>query len=399
MKAINPILFLLFFSFQAISQNVMTSSPYSMFGIGEITTDLQGQNSAMGGATYGSKNPLLINIDNPAGLTGMDSCMLIAELSGFGKYESYKSSGNSNNAFTGNASAFIMGGRIMPRWYAAASVTPYSSVGYYFNSTQDLEGSPGTIINSVFEGSGGLSKASFSNAYLFPGNISIGVNLSYVFGNMKQTETQDGMIIKQEMLAQAFYADFGIQYEKVLGKNTILTLGAVYGYKQKLNVSNKTTITTTSVTEDSKKNADQYLPLFVGFGGNLKHKKMTYALDYTFYQYSTLTSGDTRITFKDTHELRGGVCYSPESYSSSSYWKRMKYKAGLKISNNYLSISKNDGILWRASAGLEFPVRNGLINTALFYENQQIQNNKYQSNKIGLTVSCTISELFHKIKL
>ncbi|MDR2918116.1 MAG: hypothetical protein LBV72_01965 [Tannerella sp.] len=400
MKAIKPVFLLLFVSYHAIGQNVMTSSPYSMFGIGEITTGLHGQNSAMGGAAYGSRNLLFINTDNPAGLVGMDSCKLIVDVSGFAKYESYKSNNNSNDAFTGNVSAFMMGGRVMPRWYTAVSVTPYSSVGYYFQSTQDLEGTSGSTVSSVFEGSGGLSKASFSNAFLLPRKISVGVNLSYVFGNMKQIETQDGMTITQNMQANALYADFGIQYERALGKNTVLTLGAVYGYQHKLNIDNKQTITTSlTSTEESQKGADQYLPQFFGLGGNLIHKKMTYGLDYTFHQYSSLSSGDSRVTFNDTHEFSGGVCFSPESYYANSYWKRMKYKAGLKMSNSYLSISKKDGLLWRASAGLDFPVRNGLISAAVFYESQKLQNNKFQSNIIGLTVSCTISELFYKVKL
>lgn len=400
MKAIKPILLFLFISYHAIGQNVMTSSPYSMFGIGEITTGLHGQNSAMGGVAYGSRSLLFINTGNPAGLVGLDSCKLITEVSGFAKYESYKSNKNSNDAFTGNVSSFMMGGRIMPRWYTSVGLTPYSSVGYYFQSTKDVEGSPGSTVSSVFEGSGGLSKVSLSNAVLLPRNISVGVNLSYVFGNMKQIETQEGMNITQNMRANAVYADFGIQYERALGKNTILTLGAVYGYRQKLNIDNKKTIKTSlTETEESLRGADQYLPQFFGFGGNLVHKKMTYALDYTFHQYSSLSSGDSRVTFNDTHEFNGGVCFSPESYAASSYWKRMKYKAGLKMSNNYLSISKKDGISWRGSAGIDFPVRNGLISTAVFYESQKLQNNKFQSNIFGLTVSCTITELFYKVKL
>lgn len=400
MKAIKYVTLLLFVSLEIAGQNVMTSSPYSMFGVGEIITGLRGQNSAMGGVAYGARESLFINTDNPAGLVGMDSCTLIAEVSGFGKFESYKSNGNSNDAFTGNVSAFMMGGRIMPRWYAAVSITPYSSVGYYFQSTQELEGSPGSYVSSVFEGSGGLSKASLSNGFLLPGNFSLGVNLSYVFGSMTQDESQETMSVTHDMEARAFYADFGLQYRRALSKTAILTLGAVYGYRQNLNIENTMTVTTsTSSTKTNEKDADQYLPQFAGFGGNLKYKKMTYGLDYTFYRYSCLTSGDSRIVFKDTHELRGGLCYSPNGFASDSYWKRISYKAGLKASTNYMSISGKDGISWRASAGFEFPVGNGKVNTSFFYESLKLQDNKFQSRTYGLTLSYTISELFHRIKL
>ncbi len=401
MKVIKFLLLLLIlFPCPVVAQNAMTSSPYSMFGVGEINSGLSGQNAAMGGVAYGVRNPMLINTDNPAGLVGMDSCKLIAEASAFVKSESYRSNGNTNNTFIGNISGFMVGGRIMPRWYAAASLTPYSSVGYYFKNDQEIEGAPGTTVSSVFEGSGGLSKVSLSNALLLPGNLSVGANLSYVFGNMKQVETQEAMSVTQHMEARTFYADFGIQFQRQLNRNALLILGAVYGYQQKLNINHTMAVaTSTTLTETSPKNADQYLPQFFGFGGSLTYKRFSYALDYSYHQYSVLTSGDSRITFNDTHELRSGVCYAPAGYSSSSYWKRMKYKAGLRASSNYLSISGKDGLLWRVSAGIEFPVRNGKINTALFYESLKLQDNKLQSTTMGVTVSYTISELFYRIKL
>ena len=47
MKAINCIIFLLLVALKSQAQNVMTSSPYSMFGIGELESGLYGQNASM----------------------------------------------------------------------------------------------------------------------------------------------------------------------------------------------------------------------------------------------------------------------------------------------------------------------------------------------------------------
>lgn len=400
MKVIKPLFVMLIMHFPLAAQNVMTSSPYSMFGVGEIVTGLYGQNSAMGGVAYGMRQPSLINIENPAGLVGLDSLRLVADISGFVKFESYKSNNNSNDAFTGNVSAFQLGGRIMPRWYAALSLTPYSSVGYYFNSTQEVEGSPGSYITSLFEGSGGLSKLSLSNALLLPWNLSAGANVSYVFGNMKQTETQNTMAVQQKMYAQAVYADFGLQYQRALGKSTLFILGAVYGYRQKLYIDNTRVISTSSSsTQEDVKDADQYLPEFYGAGGSLQHKKWTYALDYSYRKYSSLSSGDTRISFKDTHELRSGISYTPGDSFDRGYWKRVNYKAGFDVSTPYMNINKQSGISWRASLGMDFPLLNGRVSTAVFYDMLKIDNNRLQSKTIGLTVSYSISEKFYKVKL
>ena len=65
------------------AQNAMTSSPYSMFGLGEMASGLYGQNTSMAGVTVGMREGMLMNIENPAGLTALDSCKLFAEASAF----------------------------------------------------------------------------------------------------------------------------------------------------------------------------------------------------------------------------------------------------------------------------------------------------------------------------
>lgn len=401
MKAIKSICLFLLFPLLSVAQNSMTSSPYSMFGIGEFASGLlYGQNAAMMGTAYGVRNPSLINIENPAGMTGMESHKLLIETSAFTKHESYQSRGSSNSTFTGNLSAFILGGRIMPRWYMAASITPYTSAGYYFKSIQPLEGSPSTVITSTHEGSGGISKTSLSNALLLPYNISIGVNASFLFGTILQSETQETMSAKNKLSTQAFHADLGIQYVRKLNANTELTVGAVYGYQQKLTIDQQTTVTTSySESVLSTSNVSQYIPQYAGAGGALNYRKMTYALDYTFRQYSVISSGDSRISFKDTHEVRSGVCYDPKGMTSDSFWKRSTYKAGIGVSTSYMSINGNNGLSLKASAGIGFPVSNGKISTALFFERTKIQGNKLENTNFGFILSYTIGERFYKVKL
>ena len=124
MKVIKHLTLFLLLTVTVNAQNIMTSSPYSMFGIGEIVTGLYGSNSAMGGVSTGMRSTWLLNTENPAGLTGLDTLRLFAETSAFMKSESYQSKNGNSNAFTGNMSAFTLAGRIMPHWYMAAGLTP-----------------------------------------------------------------------------------------------------------------------------------------------------------------------------------------------------------------------------------------------------------------------------------
>lgn len=382
------------------AQNVMTSSPYSMYGIGDITSGIYGQNAAMGGVAYGMRSPLLINSDNPAGLTGIDSCKLLMDISVFLKNEYYKSGSSSNQTLTGNFSALSLGGRIMPRWYMAVGLTPYSTVGYYFKGTQPLEGSPGSYYTSTFQGDGGLSRVYMTQAFALTRNLSLGVNLNYVFGNMTQSETQESMSVTQKMYGHTVYADLGIQYHKQLAQNSSFVIGAVYGYTQSLNLENTLTVkSSSSQNEQEKKKIKQNLPRFTGIGGSLVYRKWTYALDYTFREYSSLKADDSRITFSDTHELRLGVRYFPDGFSSSSYWSRVAYKAGISLSNPYMEISGKSGNTIRISGGFDFPVFNSQLNLSVYYDRTRLSGNVFRRDVTGITLTYTLGEKFYKVKL
>lgn len=401
MRAIKYLLFFILLSLISLNaQNVMTSSPYSMFGVGEMESGFYGSNAAMGGVAIGMRGSRLINTDNPAALTSLDSCRLIAEVSVFGKLESYKSKGSTNDAFTGNLGRFAMAGRILPRWYMAAGVAPYSSVGYYFSSTQSLEGSPGSYYTSTFSGDGGLSKVYWSNAYRILPCLSAGVNMNFIFGNTTQSETQSTMSVSEKLYGTTFSADFGVQYTKQLDREVCFTLGAVYGLKRTISMERtKTVIDNSTSTSTKMKRAKQVLPHSLGIGTSLEYKKWTHAIDYMFRQYSSLTSSDSRVTFHDNHELRLGTCFAPGGYSSTSFWKRTEYKLGVDLSTPSMKLYNQSGYSWRINAGMGFPVANGRINAAIFYDRMKLKSNVLERNLAGITVTYTLSEMFHRIKL
>lgn len=83
-------------------------------------------------------------------------------------------------------------------------------------------------------------------------------------------------------------------------------------------------------------------------------------------QYGVLNSGDSRVKFRDSHELRLGVCYFPNGFSSSSYWKRMSYKAGVSVSTPYLRLKGQSrrGVSGKRRLGvtrLEWPYQYGVL--------------------------------------
>ena len=383
------------------AQHTMTSSPYSMFGLGEMASGLYGQNVSMAGVSIGMRDGKLINGENPAGLTAMDTCSLLAEASAFIKSERYQSRGDGTDAFTGNFSAFSLGGRLMRRWYAAVGLIPYSFVGYYFRTTEDLEGAPGSYVSSAFEGSGGLSKAYLSQGFALTRYLSVGVNLNYIFGNMTQGESQSSMAMARKISGSAFHAEFGVQYHRPIGRETYLTLGAVYGYKQRITLRSEVAVAGSDAEATYEKRTErQYLPPYLGVGAVLTRKKWTYALDYRFRQYSVINSDESRATFRDAHESRLGVCFAPGGFGSDSYWKRMAYKMGVSVAMPYyLRWKGGSGFAYRVSAGLDFPLLEGRLNAAFFYDYLRLSSDAMERSLLGFTLAFTLSERLYRVKL
>ena len=396
MKAIKYILLLSLSLCKAIGQNVMTSSPYSMFGIGEISYGLNGGNAGMGGVSLGFREKNWLNMSNPAGLSAIDSCRMYAEVSAFAKLENYRSGGSFNQTFTGNFSGFALAGRMVPHWYAGIELKPYSSVGYYFQTEQEVEGAPGSYYTSLFTGNGGWSKFQLTNSFLLHG-LSLGVNIGFLFGKSKNNETQSEISVSEELSGQAWSFDFGLQYTLQLQKELWLTFGALYSLTTDMEMDR-----TQSLSDSELKSNDftQSMPRSFGGGVSVRYKKLTYAFDYLHTQYGRLKPSDSRITYADTHEWRAGMNFSPKGFSSSSIWKRMDYKLGVSYTSPYnLKIQGHTGSSWRVTAGFGFPLLNGRLHTAIFYDRASFGIKVLEQSTAGLVVSYSINELFHHTKL
>jgi len=91
-----PILTLLFFANTINSQ--ITTSPYSVYGLGDISSNLTGKNHAMSGSGIARKSDNYLNNLNPASYRGIDSLEFIMETGLAFQSTKYESQGSSYNA-------------------------------------------------------------------------------------------------------------------------------------------------------------------------------------------------------------------------------------------------------------------------------------------------------------
>jgi len=340
-----------------------------MFGIGELATGDGGQFSGMGGVSIALRGDNFINPANPASLTALATRRYVVDAGVVTSYDTYTELGVKNSSVTGNLNNFAIGCRVVPRWYAAFSLSPVSSMGYAITLQEPVQGTSG-YINSLHEGEGGLSKISINNGILLTPRLSVGVNFSYVSGTIKQSETQGTATETYSSFKYAIYSDFGLQYHLPLQKNRSLTVGAVYGYSQQLVQDNELYVYSSSAGEEidrTWKKVKQDMPEFIGGGISYNTQRHIFSAEYKHVNWSRMGSNRSSIKFQNQHIVKAGVSYAV----GDIYKNPVRIMAGAGYQNSYVVISSQTADNYHISAGLGFTVRgSSMISIGFKYRDQ-----------------------------
>ena len=341
-----------------------------------------------------------LNTANPASLTAIEGQRFLIDAGVMGAYKVYTQTGTSNHSLVGNLNNLSIGCRITPRWYGAVFMAPVSSVGYAITLDQDITGTGSSTVSSLFEGEGGLSKMGISTAYRLFKGFSVGANLSYVTGTIKQTETQGSINVEESSYKHAFYADFGLQYKFSLSRNKYFVAGAVYGYSQDLAQDNTLSVSSTSGNEsidESQSHVRQCLPQFVGAGLAYNSPRWTLTAEYKYTDWSRMKSSQSNVRFENQHRLSAGTAYT----AGNIYRNPVKLLLGAGVSNSYIVIQKKKATNYYVSAGSNFTLYNGnVLSLGVKYSDQlHLPNGMQRERGVTLFFNFTFSERTYRAKI
>lgn len=386
-------------AFLLTAQNT-TNSPTSMFGLGELSTGEGGQYAGLGGAGIALRGDNFLNSANPASLTELSGQRFQMDAGIMGAYQGYSQRGATNRSVTGNLNNLSIGCRIIPRWYGAAFLAPVSSVGYAITLDEEVAGTYGGTVSSLFQGEGGLSKMGISTAYLFGKGFSIGTNLSYVTGTITQSETQGSAIKETSSYKHTFYADFGVQYKWSVDRERFFVAGAVYGYSQDFKQDNNLHVSSTSGGDDIEQSLRRYrqcLPQFFGVGASYNTLRWMATVDYKYVDWSRMQSSQSNISFENQHRLSLGGRYT----LGNIYRNPVSLLLGTGINNSYIVIQKKKATGYYISTGLNLGLRNNnVLSLGLKYKGQmKVPNGMQKENSLSLFLNITFSERTYRAKI
>jgi hypothetical protein len=376
--------------------------PYSIFGIGEINSKGFTRNMAMGRSGIALSSGRYLNNLNPASYHSIDSISFFFDFGFSADFVKYKTAADPvQHGYDGNVQNVAMGFRITPHWAASIGLAPYSTVGYKITTEKYIEGTTETF-EAEMKGNGGLNQFYLHNSYVLFNRLSLGVNLTYLFGSIKLIETDrysrfsDEILTKQTSYLNKVYADFGFQYFFPVKKNLKITLGGVFGNSHKLNFKKEISIIENgSLVEENLTSEGSFdFPMYIGGGIAVQYKnKLIITSDYLFHDWSGTPSDNPNYSYVSYSTFKFGIEYIPGQVDQLGYFGNVSYRAGYYYEGSYLEINKtsitNNGI----SFGLGFPFMQNRTSINVAYNlgvhgtiNNNLIKETYNSFMLSLTL-------------
>ncbi len=365
--------FILTISILSIGQN-NTTSPYSVYGVGELANVAYGRNLALGGAGYGIRSSKYLNIKNPASLTAIDSLSFLFETGVNFKSTLSQTKSEGELFYDGNLTHVIMGNRINSHLMMSLGMMPYSSIGYTLKSTNPVVNMDANS-TSFFDGTGGLTKYYLSLGGLITKNISVGLEGGYLYGPLNQQITTNFSGTQNVKKSNSRYNGLsvkgGFQFTADLDKQgTNITIGGTYLLSDTLRGKSDVEIiqvyeggiVDTILSATNMNAATIAIPRSIGAGFSFTWKgKYMFAADYEFNGWSQNVGSN----YVDQHIISGGIERKP--LNSLNYFDRCSYRVGFRYDSGYITakgVVINDA---RVSLGFGFPVQrsNSMINVTL----------------------------------
>lgn len=367
-------------------------SPYSIFGIGDMSQEGTAYNKSMGGVGIATRNRKHINYLNPASITARDSLSFMADF-GLVQNNKFFAQGDlrsGNNTF--NIYNFVM---TFPIWRTSAfmvGLTPYSDVGYDFSSIEtnpEIIGNTGNISYDSY-GKGSVYQAFIGAGVTFWKKLSVGAEMIYYFGNLDKVTNMDYSDVSyrslnsgSELMLRGTTGKFGLQYEQKLSGNVSMVVGTTYklGTDMKGFATNYRYANQSSVTDTLKYNVDTLARSGVRFGDELGigiafKGGEKWSAEFNYLRSDWRNSGmddtpgfsaigDSKFSSTVSNSFRAGFEIVPNRNDIRYYFKRCAYRAGVYYDQAYYKLDGHSVNSMGLTFGITLPVYKNTLHNGI----------------------------------
>jgi hypothetical protein len=353
-------------------------SPISVSGIGDIQLFEGGRSAGMGSASMSLSGSYLLNTINPAGISGIDSTNLIFDVGVSSRNSRYSYRSQTEKAFSANFARISVGLRFTKKWAAAVSVKPFSTVSYHIDKYLSEEGTDEKV-KTEYEGSGGINQVVITNSYKISDRLSIGADMTLLFGSINRTISVGGLTFDKTSSAHSAAFNAGLLYKQNLTHDLLLSAALIYGTSNNFIFRNEMKILngTESIYDKKIASTEANIPGSFGAGLSLSGKRLLLSADMYYRKKMSYDDMTTGTRYADTKKINIGIGFTPSVYYPSNYLEAMQYQAGVSVSNSYLIQGNSNPVNLEYSAGAGLPLRSGSqINVAFSWGKRGIQDTR-----------------------
>ena len=357
-----------------------TNSPYSRFGLGNQERGSFTRNNAMGGISFGMRNPGYIDFQNPASLSARDSLSFIFDFGMTGQQFQLSTRNSTSTSKDINFKHMAIAFPITKWLGAGAGIVPFSSISYDI-AKEVREGDPDYIpeiggIDYLYRGTGGVHRFFLGAGVDIYKGVSVGVGLSYLFGTMEKArsitfieeETSFNTKISEKSIVGDLYLDAGIQYTLLFSEDYSITLGAVYNHERNIKAEYESYTENLLFIPEGGHYADTVefisgvtgkiiLPRNVGIGFTFnKGDKLVIGADYYRQDWSDARFFGESDSLVNSNFIHAGLEFTPDRFAIRNYLNRMSYRIGGHYGNTYLQLQNEQLKDFGISFGLGFPL-------------------------------------------
>ena len=358
-------------------------SPYSIFGVGEISKGGTAYTRSMGGVGIASRNKRFINLNNPAAVTARDTLSFMADFGLTQKNTLFSQNDLRSAKNTFNIYDFVMS---FPIWKSSAfmvGITPFSDVGYNFSHVEKdpfIIGHTGNITYDSY-GTGSIYQIFLGAGATFWKRFSVGAEVIYYFGNIDKVVNMDyantsyrSINSGNDIAVRGVTGKFGIQYEQKLGGDVSMIAGATYrlgtnlrGYSTTYGYANQSSVSDTlNFRVDTLRNSGVRFGDELGVGISFKGgDKWTAEFNYTRSDWTNsrmgsaagfAVRGNMNFTPAVSQSFRAGFEIVPNRNDIRYYLKRCAYRAGVYYDQEYYKVNGNNIHTYGITLGVTLPV-------------------------------------------
>lgn len=362
-----------------VDAQIGTSSPYSIFGLGELKPGGFTQHFGAGGTSISLRDENNFSYANPASYSTLKFTVYNAGAQvNFGKIVEQRTAAKTSS---GNFSHFAMAFPLNTQKPMAFSfgVNQYSDVGYEIKNTVNTD-TPSYF--NLYDGSGGINRLYIGYGIEIFKGLSLGTNFNMNFGNILSRKyrvysTSNSVL---SFTDETFYAykgiafDLGVQYSvqtSLKVKDELNhTFGAVLHTKNSLygdgeryaetflgSVNNPSTIDTLLFIDNKKDTLVKPLGIAIGYTLN-RGKKWALSLEAEQIMFSVVENRVTSNPFNDNFRYAAGFSYipSPTYGERGSFFKHVRYSIGVRREDLYYNFGSRNFQEFGISFGLGLPV-------------------------------------------